>query len=326
MSYLVIFLLPFFLSILFVGLCKAISSKLKIFQTKEKISFLGGLGIYLAFMTALLFFTYYYRIPIPYHFFYIIVFALFIFAVELIDDVVDLSLTVKFLTQVILIALYLYFGKKIEIYFFPPIINYIISFLWITGITNAFNLIDIGDGLCASVSLAAALAFLVIAFIKGNFFIFYIFLMLIAALIPFLVVNLPKAKIYMGNCGSHFLGFLFATLSIYSDYANKVDPLAVILPLLILAFPIIDTFFVIVARIKKGLVPFKKSNDHIFLLLLLQGLGIKKTLAYIYGISIFWGLSAVMFAWRSNLLFMISLGVAVVLTLRIILQAWRYDH
>ncbi len=317
--YLASFLVSFFSGCILLILLKRFSSRQAIFRNNDEAPFIGGAGLLLSFAlgSATLFF--YKNIYLSSELAHIFLFAFFIFITCLLDDFREFSLSKKVFIQVIVVGLFLIKGKPIQIHCIPLWTNYIISFLWIVGITNVFNLLDIGDGFCVGVSLIAGVAFFVALFIGGNIITAGLFAALCGALASFLIFNFPPAKIMLGNSGSHFLGFLFATLSMHGDYATLDNPFSVLIPLVILAFPMMDTFYLIIVRLKKGIFPFRKSKDHIFLNLLSSGKGIKPALFEIYLVTLLWGISGVILIFGLNPLFLIVTMLAALFSVRLIL-------
>jgi len=321
--YLSIFCVAFISGYVVLNILKAVSSKLPVFKNKGNISILGGIGLLLSFMLGLLYFSSYGDIPLSFELIHILVFSLIIFVVGLFDDFNEFSLFKKIFVQVVVVGVFLIHGKPIQICFIPLWSNYLISFLWIIGITNIFNLLDIGDGFCAGVSLIVGMAFFTVLFINGNFLTAGLFAGLCGTLFSFLILNFPPAKIILGNSGSHLLGFLFAALSIHGDYATLNNPFSVLIPLVILAFPLIDTFYLIVVRLKKGLMPLRKSDDHIFLHLLSSGKKIKPALFNIYLVTFLWGVSGVFLIFGINIIFSVFVFLAVLFSIRLVFIAQR---
>ncbi len=324
-TYLTVFLVAFISGYILLRALKVLSSKKSVFRNKDNIPILGGVGLLLSFVLGLLYFSIYENMLSLFELTHILIFSLVIFVTGLLDDFNELSLYKKVFIQISLITIFLINGKSIQIYFLPYWMNYLISFLWIMGVTNVFNLLDIGDGLCGGVSLIIGLSFFAVLFINGSFLLAGIFAGLCGALFSFLIVNFPPAKILMGNSGSHFLGFLFATLSMHGDYATLDNPFSVLIPLVILAFPLIDTAYLIIVRVKKGIVPLRKSNDHIFLHLLSSGKRIKPVLFDIYLVVLLWGIGGVFLVFGINVFFSILIFLAVSFSIRLILAARNFS-
>ena len=164
-----------------------------------------------------------------------------------------------------------------------------LSFFWIVGISNAFNLLDVFDGICATVFLIAAGFLAFFAALNGDYYSFIILSFLFFSVLGFMFLNFPPAKIYMGNAGSHFLGFVLAVLSMRIDYASADNVFAVFVPLAVLAVPIFDTAYLLYIRPRKKIMPIEKSNDHISMQLAKAGVSPRKVLlvfaltSFLYG-------------------------------------------
>ena len=274
--------LSFSLSLIILLFFKLISRHLPEFNSRN-VPFLGGLTFAIAALASFSFYMKSAKLYVPADFTVAIFFSFIILFTEFLDDLREFSLGRKIFIQSLIFLLFLVFGGKvISIYIFPTWLNYLLTFLWLMGITNAFNHLDIADGLCGGVGLLIALAFSVLALVLGSYSVFVFLVFLSASLFAFLMFNTYPAKIYMGNSGSHFLGFLFATISMNLDYAGEKFPYLVIIPLLILAVPIIDTAFLLYIRPRKKILPFKKSNDHIFMRLIRKGVSYRLCVSLFY--------------------------------------------
>ncbi len=282
---------------------------------------LGGIGFFISFLLVFSGHTLLQKISAPPQLIHILLFSYIILLVGIFDDIRELSFLKKLLIQLVLITFFFLNAKKAQIYFLPDWLNYLISFLWIAGITNAFNLLDIKDGLCSGVSLLISASFAVIAFLCGSILVAHIFLILSGCLLAFYILNIPPAKMYMGNSGSHFLGFLFAALSFYLDYTVTKKVYTIFAPLLVLAFPIIDTFFLIIVRAKKGILPLRKSDDHIFLRLIANGTSHRNALIIIYCTTVTWSLTAILVVLGKGPFILGSLALASILTITAITKA-----
>ena len=315
--------ISFLSGLFFIFLFKKLSGRFGIFKKDNGVSYLAGAAIFISFFISLLAYSFLNRSNFAFSLVWIIFFALVFLVLEFFDDLRDFSLRPRLIIQFVLIFTYLLFAKKIEIYFFPNWLNYILSFLWIMGISNAFNLLDIKDGLCGGVALITGLFFALISLLNGDVQLSVIYLALTGSLFAFLAFNLPPAKIYMGNSGSHFLGFLFAALSMRGDYATLNNPASIFIPVLLLAFPIIDTSYLIFQRIRKKILPLKKSNDHIFMHMISNGFFEKKMLLIIYSVTLLWCLVGLSIFRGVNILFFFCFAIAVFFSLIIIILAAR---
>lgn len=187
-----------------------------------------------------------------------------IFVSMTIDDIKKpkgLHYSIKFALQIAAALVLIFYNIKIN-FIEPPLLANLITILWVIGITNAFNIIDIIDGLSASIALIATVVFVYIAFLPNFIYVALVCSALIGGILGFLPFNLSKRKkIFLGDSGSMFLGFVLAAISLSVSYTG-INNIAVLSPIFILAIPIFDTVFVSFMRIKKGRSPFKGSNDH----------------------------------------------------------------
>ncbi len=189
-----------------------------------------------------------------------------IFLLGLADDLKKpkgISIPVKLLVQAIAAGALIYYGVAIHV-FTSPWVSWPLTFLWIVGLTNAFNLLDIMDGLCVSQALVCTLGLAVIALPSEYIYVNFAALALLGACLAFWPFNHAKRKIFLGDSGSTFLGFMIAALSIGTGYSERTN-WGFLAPLFILAVPLFDTAFVVLARLLKGKNPLKGSNDHIAL-------------------------------------------------------------
>ncbi len=228
----------------------------------HNVPLVGGLGLAMGFMLSLVLAVYLFGI-FPVKIFALVGISLIILASGIIDDLKELSVAQKFLIQSFCAGLMIFFGIRTQIVYIGFWANAAITFVWILLITNAFNLLDIVDGLASGIALIATGAFLVLSFLIPDLDMRTLSLALFAANLGFLSFNLPPAKIYLGNSGSHFLGFLLSGMALISHYASLENVFALFSPIVILWLPITDTLLLVMFRVIKRKTPFEKSNDHI---------------------------------------------------------------
>ena len=169
-----------------------------------------------------------------------------------------------------------------------------LTILWIVGITNAINLIDGLDGLAAGVSTIACITLAVMAMIMGNGFVIAMAAILAAASLGFLLFNFHPAKIFMGDTGALFLGFMISVIALLGF--KNVTIISFIIPIIMLGVPISDTFFAIVRRLRTGKKWSDPDKSHLHHCLLNQGFTHRQTVLIIYGIAAMFGLAAVIFS------------------------------
>lgn len=213
--------------------------------------------------------------------------GIMVFLLGLVDDVVKggLSFKTKFFVQFIAAVLLLFFGIQMN-FIHPRWLAFIITTLWITGIMNAINIIDIMDGLAAGTGVIALLAFLFISMPTEHIYVNMTAAALAGSTLGFIPYNLSKKhKMFMGDTGSLFIGFVLASLSLGTTYTTFHNA-GVLAPILILGVPLYDTFFVMLIRYRKGLSPFLGSKDHFALRLEKLGFSRKSILYIAIGISV----------------------------------------
>jgi len=262
-NYLLVALSGFFLGILLIFVLKQVSLKYKML-TSLGIPLIGGISMALSFGFAawLGSLVSYGSVPEAAG---IILAAYVMLIFGFIDDLKELSVMLKFLVQSVAAVLLVFAGVKTKIMYIGEFANILITVIWVIGITNAFNLLDVTDGLAAGAAAIISASFFAVAIFTGNIQAAILLASLLGAVCAFLIYNFPPAKIYMGNSGSHFLGFIFAAIAITLSYAPIERKIALLSPLLILGFPIFDTIFLVLVRFKQKKPVFNKSGDHLVL-------------------------------------------------------------
>jgi UDP-GlcNAc:undecaprenyl-phosphate GlcNAc-1-phosphate transferase len=239
-------------------------------QHAKPIPYLGGAAIYLATMLVFVCALLVLRMASP-KALGMAAGGTIVFALGVIDDRKRLSVSTKLFGQLVAAIVMVMSGLRLEVIYFPFYLNVILSVVWIVGITNALNLIDIMDGLAASVAFISAGTFFFIASATGDILTSLVSACLAGACIGFVGYNWHPASVFMGDAGSLFLGFMLSAVSISTSYTAK-NNIALLSPLLILGIPIYDTFYVSVLRMAKRKSPFKGSRDHLALRLKAVGL------------------------------------------------------
>ena len=219
------------------------------------------------------------------------------FLLGLIDDVYVLGAKFKFIIQISIASIVFCLGVKITSVFIPivgiwelhPVLSYLGTIAWIVGISNAVNFIDGVDGLAGSVITVSSvtLGLIAIALSPADTVSALIAFILAGSMMGFLTYNFHPAKIFMGDSGALFSGFLLAALSIM--YQMKQSDITMYVPLLVLAVPIIDITFSSLRRILKGTSPFVPDAEHIHHKLLKFGLSQNKAVLVLVAFSIFMG-------------------------------------
>ena len=201
------------------------------------------------------------------------------FFLGFIDDIYQLEAKFKFVIQFLIASVVFLLGIKIDTVFsihLNMIVSYIFTVLWIVGISNAVNFIDGVDGLAGSViTISAVTLGLISTSLSADAVSALIAFILVGAVLAFLTFNFNPAKIFMGDSGALFCGFLLATLSITGIMEDS--PIGIIVPMFILAIPILDISYSSLRRILKGVSPFHADSEHIHHKLLHAGFSQNKT-------------------------------------------------
>src|SRR6266446_5324999 len=218
----------------------------------------------------------------------------FLFLVGLIDDLIHIKPYQKLIGQVMGAAVVVYYGLALPWTRSLPI-NMVITIFWLIGITNAVNLLDNMDGLAAGIASIASV-FLTVSFIAGGQPTEALMSsVLAAALLGFLIYNSNPATIFMGDCGSMFIGFLLASAALVNVSGGRsrtfVPVLAV--PILVLFIPIFDTTFVTILRKLSGRAASQGGRDHTSHRLVALGMSERRAVWLLYGLAGLSGLLAI---------------------------------
>lgn len=318
LKYLLIFTTALISSMIFTFFLSRLSLRYKILKTNN-IPLIGGLGVGLAliFSLSLGFFNFdlsLVKVSV------IAGASLLMLFFGVIDDLRELSVAQKLIVQSFCAILLILFGIRTNIVYLGFWGNAVITFFWILAITNAFNLLDIMDGLAAGIALIVSSAFFLIGFLSGDLNVQILSLILSAVSAGFLIFNLPPAKAYLGNSGSHFLGMLIASVALITHYASMDNAFALLSPIMILGLPIIDTILLIIFRIIKRRPPFRKSRDHLALKIGTLGFSPAKTILIMYLLCFIFASCGILLTRINNLL---AVGIITALFLFSISIFWR---
>ncbi len=285
------------------SIAPAVAHRRELHQThKLPVPRLGGIALAAAFVVVTAF-SYFLEGPLPGHPRTVLGLAcLAMFALGLWDDISPLGARKKLIGQIVISLAAFYFGLRVETFKNPlsGVVydlggwSVLATVFWLVAMTNLINLIDGIDGLAAGISLML-MGLLVYVGMKGQMFSLCLATGMIGALLAFLYFNFPPAKIYLGDGGAYFLGFLIGGLTIQNSNKGTIAA-ALIAPIFALALPILDTSFSIVRRGMKGLPLFRPDRLHIHHRLLHQGWSRRRTVLTLYGVSlVFLALAFVVF-------------------------------
>ncbi|MCK8824590.1 glycosyltransferase family 4 protein [Fuchsiella alkaliacetigena] len=282
------------------------------------IANLGGLAIYIGFLITLLMVGYNSKLL------GILVCSTLMFFLGLVDDIKGVTAYKKFIFQLLIAGLLTQFGIKIEFItnplggmFYLGVLSIPFTIFWLVAITNTLNLIDGLDGLAAGVSIIAALTLFLVAMQEAQVIIMLITVIIAGVCFGFLQYNFNPAQIFMGDAGSLFLGFLFASISAVGALKGAAT-MTLVIPILALGVPIFDTAFAIIRRCRRKKPIFKADQGHIHHKLLDLGLTQVQAVLVVYLASIFLGLLAVLINGTIKLI-VIFLAVLVLVILGVIL-------
>ncbi len=265
----------------------------------------GGISIFVGVLTAFLSLLFYHNkltLGFVLHldtFRIILIPASLVFILGLFDDAYGLSARVKLPIQFIAATILFFEGIRIEVIKLPFIgvvdfgyFSFLITLLWIVGITNGFNFIDGMDGLASGISFFAALTILLISLIEGNYVISIFSISICGSVAGFFKYNWHPAQIFLGDSGSYFLGFLIGALSIISSTKSSAI-VTIVIPLLVLAYPLLDISLAILRRIIGRKSLFAADREHIHHKLLKKGYPYKSVVFFLYLISGLFGMLAI---------------------------------
>ena len=174
-----------------------------------------------------------------------------------------------------------------------PLANALLTIFWVVGITAAFSILDHMDGLCAGVAAIASAFFMIFAIGSGQELVGSLAAAVMGAAVGFLRWNFKPAKIFMGDAGAMFLGFMLATLSLKLRLTGYPPLVIGMVPVLVLGVPVFDTFLICVSRARRGLIPFTSpGKDHTAHRLANLDLGQRGAVLVIYGAGVVFGILA----------------------------------
>lgn len=261
----------------------------------------GGLAIFVGTMASLMIFGGNNEKIIP-----VMIGGTLIYILGVVDDLKNLPAKVKFGCQLLVAMLMYSMGLQIKFitnYFgdgvlpFGKVLCFVVTVLWIVGITNTINLIDGLDGLAAGVAAVSSLFIAYVAYIHGDEYGMMVVCVAMLALaggcMGFLPFNFYPAKIFMGDGGSLFLGFMIAALSVVGPL-KRSTMIAVVVPVIVLGIPIFDTFFAILRRMVNHRPIMEADKGHLHHRLMASGYGQRRAVLMIYGISAVMGMAAVL--------------------------------
>jgi UDP-GlcNAc:undecaprenyl-phosphate GlcNAc-1-phosphate transferase len=260
----------------------------------------GGLAIVLAFVAGSLviyFFARYARIEDRYFWSFLIC-AVLLALVSFVDDVTQTSFQLKIFTQALCVALMLAGGVVLSRLSLPGAgetelgwIGYPLTGLWLLGLINAYNFMDGLDGMAGGVAVIAGIFLCAIAFRESSWFVYLTSYVLIASVAGFLIFNFPLARIFMGDVGSAFIGFTFASLAVIGAQGEVSRLSFYVAPLLLFHF-IFDTFFTFIRRLMNSETIYLAHRTHLYQLLNRTGFSHAAVSLYYWAMTVLQGVGA----------------------------------
>lgn len=324
-------LTSFLVSLLLVPICKKVSIHINAMDIpnerkvhKHPMPRLGGLAIYLSFLICYMFFG-----VITTEMLSIVIASFVIVLFGIVDDINPMKARYKLVGQLIAAGIIVFYGNIVlkEVYLFDYYISFgalspYLTLFFIVACINAINLIDGLDGLASGISTIYFTTIAIIAFLTNRIggLDITISILMAGATFGFLVFNFPPAKIFMGDTGSQFLGFIIAIISLLGFKNITFNSLVV--PIIILAIPIFDTLFAILRRFLKGESIGTPDKEHFHHQLLKMKFSTRTTVLIIYFIDIAFAVTSVLITLGDN---KIATYIYIGLVILLIIIVWRTD-
>ena len=259
---------------------------------------LGGLAIYIGFMAAVLF-----CVPLQHELVGMLLGCTAIVAVGIWDDICNIPAKVKLVGQILAACIPIAFGIQIEwltnpfgdIIVLPELIAIPVTIFWIIGFTNTVNLIDGLDGLAAGVAFIASISMFLLAYNLNQFLPALVIVSMAGAALGFLQYNFNPAKIFMGDTGSMLLGYTLSVAAVLG-LVKTAATVALVVPIIALGLPILDTTFAIIRRKMSGVPIFQPDKGHLHHRLLALGMTQKQAVLIMYFVSMILGIVALIVA------------------------------
>lgn len=279
---------------------------------------MGGLAIFFGFLLSALIF-----VPMTPPMRGMLLGGVVIVVLGIFDDIYALGAKLKLVVQIVAALIAVFSGNLItdlsnpnvfsaDLYWHLGWLAIPVTVLWIVAMTNAVNLIDGLDGLACGVSSISSLTLLVIALLVGEPYVAMMVAALAGGCLGFLPYNMNPAKIFMGDTGSTFLGYVLAVISVQGLF-KMYTLISFVVPFLLFGLPIFDTCFAFIRRIAHGQSPMHADRSHVHHRLIDMGLSQKQAVAVLYVITAILGLSAVVLTTTNVLkamLFLLALCAA----------------
>ena len=269
---------------------------------KTPTPYLGGLALYVGLLTSLAV-----AFSFENQFFLLLVGSTLLLFVGLVDDLIVLEPAQKFAAQMVAVFCFLKSGLYLKTHFFSNIWSVIISALWCLTIINAFNLVDVMDGLATTLAALITSSLAIIALYYGHNSLALLLITFLGALFAFLCFNRPPATVYLGDAGSLFLGGFLAPIPFLFNWGTY-NWYGYISPIILFAIPLLEVTSLVLIRIYKGIPFYKPSPDHFCLYLKRRGWSAKHILGYMILLAL--GQLGVTFLFLVNSISLLGLAIA----------------
>ena len=288
------FLLTFYLVPFFCNLARRLKfvdePDGKIKKHKEPTPYMGGLAVYIGFLAALCL-----TCPFENNMLLFFVGTTLLLCVGLVDDLLVLKPYQKFFGQMLAMFCFLKAGLYLKEHFFYNSWNLLISGFWILLIINAFNLVDVMDGLATLLAICATSSFLGLAIYFNQHGLVMLLCAFLGPLFAFFWYNRPTAQIYLGDAGSLFIGGFLATVPFFFNWGTY-NVSGYLTPIVILAIPLLEVSTLILIRTYKGIPFYMGSPDHFSIYLQQNGWSKSGILKYVFALSLILFMAAFSFA------------------------------
>jgi len=293
----------FIISQLIIPFVRKLAIKYKVLDIPDRVKIhpvpvpkLGGIALYISFVFTTI--TGFFLNPVFVRKYYsdltvIFIFSTLILILGIISDIKNLSALKKIIFEIVIITLFVYFlNSKIVIIknpFFTLKLSYVSSFiltaLWIFVVINSLNLVDGLDGLACGISFIVCVGMFIVALQFSKIILAFIYLGLAGSILGFNRYNGYPAKIFLGDSGIMFVGFMVATLSILAE-AKSATIASMMIPLIMLGIPVYDALLTVYRRSKLRRSIIESDTEHLHHRILKSGYSPKETVYFLYGLSI----------------------------------------
>jgi len=293
LKYLLVFALSLILSLILVPVAIRMAKRLDMLDHPEKdrwhdrvVPNVGGVAIFISFMLTSVIF-----VPFQREIWIILSGAVAVFTLGFLDDRFGTHPRIKLIVQFGVALALIFLGVRLRI--LPAVVAIPVTLLWIVGLINALNMIDNMDGLSGGITFIASMMIFLLSWQRGHSIVPVLALALAGGCLGFLVYNFNPARVFMGDCGSLFLGYTLSVLAILGFW-QKSSPVFPLLaaPVLILGYAVFDTILVTVLRLKARGRPWIGGKDHSSHRLARLGLGERGAVLFLYALVIMVGISA----------------------------------